>query len=103
VAEIVHHSHNQTKVVKNPSKIFDNVSRKLSPSRSNITVVDDFGHLFLPQIVWGSCLEPLLCLCVTDKSDCFYDGQRAEAQTTRTALQASDSEVSVPAVRFVHV
>jgi hypothetical protein len=50
VAEIVHYSHNQTKVVKYPSKTLDNIARKLSPSRSSMTVVDDFGHLFLPLI-----------------------------------------------------
>jgi hypothetical protein len=34
------------KLLKIPGKIVDKVARKLSPFRSNMTVVDDFSHLF---------------------------------------------------------
>jgi hypothetical protein len=51
MAENIGHSHIRTRVVQDPGKIFDkDVARKASPSRSTATMVDDFGHLFLPLI-----------------------------------------------------
>jgi hypothetical protein len=50
VTEFVLHRHAGIRVDKSPGKMFEQVARKLSISRFNMTMVEDFAHLILLQI-----------------------------------------------------
>jgi hypothetical protein len=67
VAEIACRNHAWRRGTKNPGKIFCKIARKLSPTRSKMTMIDNFGHLYLLQIARTcSCsppvsIAPMLC------------------------------------------
>jgi hypothetical protein len=50
VAGVVYYSRIHTRVVRNPSKIFDKATIILSPPRSRTNIADNFGNRFLPLI-----------------------------------------------------
>jgi hypothetical protein len=70
VAELVQHSSVPTRVVKNPGTMFDGVAGESPPSGSNMTVVDDFGHLFqvllhlCPKAKKSKCEKPISEVCM---------------------------------------